>query len=78
MVFWAAQRHPKNHRRAQEGKILLTVAVVSVVVALLVVAAAALACWFVLRRRRRGPRGASGRKRSAAEHLELMGTVDEF
>ncbi|KWX11233.1 Variant-specific surface protein [Giardia duodenalis assemblage B] len=62
-------------RRASSSS---TVAVVSVVVALLVVAAAALACWFVLRRRRRGPRGASGRKRSAAEHLELMGTVDEF
>ncbi|ESU43511.1 Hypothetical protein GSB_151926, partial [Giardia duodenalis] len=62
-------------RRANSSS---TVAVVSVVVALLVVAAAALACWFVLRRRRRGPRGASGRKRGAAENLELMGTVDEF
>ncbi|ESU43305.1 Hypothetical protein GSB_151098 [Giardia duodenalis] len=62
-------------RRASSSS---TVAVVSVVVALLVVAAAALACWFVLRRRRRGPRGASGRKRGAAENLELMGTVDEF
>ncbi|ESU40702.1 Variant-specific surface protein, partial [Giardia duodenalis] len=62
-------------RRASSNS---TVAVVSVVVALLVVAAAALACWFVLRRRRRGPRGASGRKRGAAENLELMGTVDEF
>ncbi|ESU45420.1 Hypothetical protein GSB_150112, partial [Giardia duodenalis] len=62
-------------RRASSSS---TVAVVSVVVALLVVAAAALACWFVLRRRRRGPRGASGRKRGAAENLELMGTVDEI
>ena len=62
-------------RRASSSS---TVAVVSVVVVLLVVAAAALAGWFVLRRRRRGPRGASGRKRGADEHVELMETVDEF
>ena len=64
--------------RSQRASSSSTVIAVSVVVVLLVVAAAALACWFVLRRRRRGPRGASGRKRGADEHVELMETVDEF